>query len=220
MFVASMLLTYYRPFWALNVLAMALDQKCVLDAGLLMDALESPAKAAAHQPEKDKSTNPVHAIHQIFMELQKRRRQGDTQIDPSRLATLEGSYLHLLDGNPASPETLYAMLRDNPEWFVELLCIVFRARHKPKEAARELSDKEKARGHNAYQLLMHWHEVPGRKDDGTVDEDSLRNWVHKARELAAKQGRLEVCDSRIGEVFGRSHKPSLMEVGRASRSGT
>ena len=205
-FVVSMLLKYHRPFRALNVLAMALDQKCVLDAGLLMDALESPAEAAAHQPEKDKSTNPVHAIHQIFMELQKRRKQGDTQIDPSRLATLEGSYLHLLDGTPASPETLYAMLRDNPELFVELLRIVFRSRHEPKEVAREPSDEERDRGQNAYQLLMSWNQVPGSRSDGTIDEEALLRWVHKARDLAGEQGRLEVCDSRIGEVLARSRQ--------------
>jgi hypothetical protein len=50
---------------------------------------------------------------------------------------------------------------------------------------------------------MSWDRIPGSRDDGTVDEDALHAWVEKARQLAEEQDRLEICDSKIGEVFAR-----------------
>ena len=198
-FAASMLLSHQRPFQACEVLAMALFQKCALQPELLMDALQAGLPIPG-------ASEARYAIHQLFMELQNGMKGEDTRIDPNRLASLEWGYLGLLDDRPASPKTLHAMLRNHPEFFVQLLGLVFRSKHEPKEAARELSSEERARGHNAYQLLMQWREVPGSRDDGTVDEESLLSWIRKARELAAEQGRLEVCDSRIGEVFGHSRQ--------------
>jgi hypothetical protein len=50
---------------------------------------------------------------------------------------------------------------------------------------------------------MSWETVPGSDEKGMVDEKGVLAWVQRARELAEERGLLEICDSRIGEVFAR-----------------
>src|SRR5262249_14300628 len=59
---------------------------------------------------------------------------------------------------------------------------------------------------NGYRLLMSWDRVPGSRDDGTIDGDVLQAWVEKARQLAEERDRLEICDSKIGELFARHQR--------------
>ncbi len=127
-------------------------------------------------------------------------------MDRDRLATLEWAYLGLLDGRPASPVTLHAKLKADPEFFVAVLGLVFRPKHRPADDNERISDEESQRAQNAYRLLRSWHEVPGAGEGRTVDEKTLLAWVQKARAMAEARGFLEVCDSRIGEVF--AHAPA------------
>jgi hypothetical protein len=56
----------------------------------------------------------------------------------------------------------------------------------------------------AFRLLHDWDCVPGTDEGGKVSEAALREWCHRARSLAEKAGRLEVCENSIGELFGKS----------------
>ena len=84
------------------------------------------------------------------------------------------------------------------------------------DEARDLSDQDKTRATQAYRLLEAWKKVPGTieiipvkdRDDGDiifprgrVNEKDLFSWITTARELAKECGRLEPCDSRIGQVL-------------------
>jgi hypothetical protein len=53
-------------------------------------------------------------------------------------------------------------------------------------------------------LLRSWKDIPGSQDAQAVEEKVLFDWVKKARSLAQNRGLLEICDSRIGEVFAYS----------------
>ena len=102
------------------------------------------------------------------------------------------------------PVTLHRLLRDNAEFLVEVLGLAFRSKGDPEPSdGEEFSEKHKARALNSYRLLASWHAVPGSRDDLTVDEESLRSWVQKARGLAKERGLIEICDERIGEVLAR-----------------
>ena len=138
-------------------------------------------------------------IHLLFQELQKersKRRQGGYR--PT--AKLEWAYLGLLNGHPASPITLHGKLRDDPDFFVDVLGLIFRPKTEAVNGQGGLGRRQTA-AQNAYRLLRSWQAIPGRRDGENVDEQTLSDWVQKARSSAKARGLLEICDSRIGEVF-------------------
>jgi hypothetical protein len=56
---------------------------------------------------------------------------------------------------------------------------------------------------HAFHLLHDWNHIPGTRDVGSIDEQQLKDWCLKARELAIASGRIEVCDVQIGEMLSR-----------------
>jgi len=197
-YAVEMLLKHRRAPAAFIVLQMALHQRAILKPALLMDALaswvESETGEGAHQGIR-------YQIHLLFQELQKSVEQKDLSVDLDRLAKLESAYLGLLDGHPASPVTLHGKLRDDPGFFVDVLGLIFRPKNEPTDGSKEVSEQDRQRAQNAYRLIRSWQDVPGRRNDQTVDEKTLLGWVQKARSSAEVRGLLEICDSRIGEVF-------------------
>jgi hypothetical protein len=194
-----MLIKHGRASAAFVVLQMALHQKAVIQPDLLMDALEAWLKSEAGDVETHQGT--VFQIQQLVQELQRRAAEKDQSVDLDRLATLEWRYLGLLDGHPGSPITLHRRLRDDPEFFVDVLGLVFRPRNQPVESGETVSEADRKRAQNAYRLLCSWQDVPGGQSGHGVDEKTLSAWVRKARSQADDRGLLEICDSRIGEIF-------------------
>jgi hypothetical protein len=170
-----------------------------------MDALEAGLKGPVTDSERSTIEHKQYHLVKLLQWLQGGVKRKDHGFDPSRVARLEWGYLGLLDGHPASPDTLHAMLTSDPECFVNLLGLIFRSGHEPEEARTEPSEEDKARAQNAYHLLMSWRSVPGSREDQTIDEDALFEWIQKARSMTEQQGRSEVCDHHIGNVF--AHAP-------------
>jgi hypothetical protein len=193
-FAVRMLLKYNQQFQAFRALVAALHQETPIDPGLVIDALEGRQSVADDNKELASCTH--YEIAQLFWELQQKARKNDARVDVQRLARLEGQYLRFLDGHLAWPHTLHRMLQSDPARFVELLTLIFRADRKA-----EPTEEEQALRQNAYCLFMSWHRVPGRQDDGTIDEEALQAWVEQARQLAQQQDLLAKCDSKIGEVL-------------------
>src|SRR5262249_11712977 len=150
--------------------------------GIVLDTLESITKAPQGSPKGKPLGNVRYDVHRLFQLLQKKARERDERMDVHRLVRLEWQMLSLLDGRPAKPETLLDALSKAPEFLMNLADLLY-----PRmsgDEKREFSEEEKSRAENAYRLLSMWHKVPGLRDDGTVDEDELFAWLHKARALA------------------------------------
>jgi hypothetical protein len=120
------------------------------------------------------------------------------------VAALEWGYLNLLDGHPTIPETLHAWL-ENPEFFIDVICLIAPRASAGGEEPAPLSDIERARVVQAYRLLASWKRVPGTRPNGEVDEDKLFEWTRRAQELAGSGDLRELCDLKIGAVF--AHAP-------------
>ena len=200
-YAVAMLLKHKKAGAAFHVLRMALHQKATLEPSLLMDALETWRDPDADAREPGRRQGVKYNIHLLFQELQRGVEQKDPSVDLNRLAKLEWDYLGLLDGHPASPVTLHGRLREEPEFFVDVLGLIFRPKNEPAEGGKEVSEEERQRAQNAYRLLRSWQEVPGRRDGQAVEEKALLGWVQKARSLAEDRGLLDICESRIGEVL-------------------
>jgi hypothetical protein len=96
-------------------------------------------------------------------------------------------------------------LEKHPEFFVDVLKIVFPRSDDPKETRAEPSEGKRALATQAYRLLNSWERVPGARADGSVDDEALRHWVRSSQTLADNEALREVADFRIGEVF--AHAP-------------
>ena len=193
----TMLLQHHRPWDAIKVLGMALHKRYSLCSSLLVGALEAGLQNQSAQGLSDIHDYMLgYHIQELIQCL-----QSAQDVDIQRLAALEWGYLSVLDGHDALPQTLHTLLQNEPQRFVKLLCLIFRSQQESVEAVDPPTEQQKAAARNAYTLLRSWNTVPGSHEDGTVDETKLMEWVTTARELCAQTGRLEVCDSSIGQVF-------------------
>jgi len=169
-----------------------------------VETLEAGLKS---QPEAGSSTIGDYMIEYDIQELI-RRLQPDPAVDIQRLAAVEWGYLRLLDGHTASPKALHTRLQQEPQFFVELLRVIFPPQQESVETVDSPTEEQKVRARNAYTLLRSWNTLPGTRQDGTVDETKHVEWVTKARTLCEAMGRLEVCDLSIGEVFAHAPQES------------
>ena len=197
-------LEHKRASAAFSVLSVALYHKAVFQPSLLMDAIQVWLDHEVSNSAEGAIQNVKYDIDLFFQELQKGALRQDPGVDTNRLAKLEWACLAFLNGYPSSPVTLHRLLRDDPEFFVHVLGLCFRPKNQPPKNEEEISAKEKMTAQNAYRLLMSWQDVPGGRDGETVEEKALLAWIRKARALAEEQDLLEICDSRIGEVFAHS----------------
>jgi hypothetical protein len=122
-------------------------------------------------------------------------------IDESRLAGLEWAFLPLMDQHKRPPRLLHEELARNPDFFAEIIGLVFRA---DGDEPRDPSGEERARALHAHQLLESWRTVPGSTVDGGVDAGVLSEWVRRARAATVASGRGAVADRQIGQVLSGS----------------
>jgi len=109
--------------------------------------------------------------------------------------------LRLLDGHyGVTPKTIESALASNPEFFCEVLQLIFRPQGK-KESVSDLSDEKKAFAENAWHLLYHWRMPPGMREDRSIDEDLFVQWLQRVKEICSSSGHLEVAMITIGEVL-------------------
>ena len=154
----------------------------------LRAALQEPMSREAEQ-DSNSAVMFQHYVQEIFQKLDQ-----SEDVSEEDVALLEWSYLLVLEHSARPPKTLHQRLATHPEFFFELLSLLYRSTDEDDNAELlETADKEKqsALATHAYRLLNSWHGMPGLKD-GKVDEDALKKWIAEARALCEKAGRKEI----------------------------
>lgn len=192
----EMLLKHKRFFSAIDIASHFAN---VISSNLLSEMLKKAATEEASEMPRFRG----YEIERVFEELDKR-----TDIEKSTLIHLEWLYLPILDsyGTRRNPKTLEEELANNPEFFIEVLKWIYIPKDNTLlEKEREgISDENiQNRAKQAYHLLHSWKRIPGMKEDNSIDETELKNWVTKARTLAETVSRLEVADAEIGKVLAQ-----------------
>lgn len=189
---ADQLLRYGRPVAAIRCLHRVLTDKQCLDCPRVVRALLATLEAPkeVHQRER-------HQIVDMIIAL-----QSDPRADLSDLARIEWSYLPLLDRQQeeAYPKLLEHRLASDPEFFCELIRLVFRSR-KEERKTTEPTDQQRSVASNAYRLLSEWKTPPGYQEDGTFNGDALDAWLDAVKEGCAKTGHLETGLTIAGQVL-------------------
>ena len=112
----------------------------------------------------------------------------------------------MLEHSRRPPKVLLRALSEQPELFIQMLKAIFKPSEESGVIEPEPQDAEQARSiaTQAYRLLELWDQIPGTRDDGSIDTQVLEQWIKEARLLAKSSGREGVGDSRIGHMLSAS----------------
>jgi len=166
----------------------------------VMDTLDLALQAGEEsEPARRKGQMHRHYVEKLFTYLDSQKA------DANRLASLEWSYLRLLEDTKRGIKVLYQQVISSPELFFNILKMAFRAEG---ELAPEVSDETNgAITRQARHLLHGIHTIPGAKNTAggkNIDLGILNGWVLEVRRLAREAGLLGDCDSQIGKILSYS----------------
>jgi hypothetical protein len=139
------------------------------------------------------SSNFGYELEEVFEVLRRR-----TDVDRIQVASREYTFLPLLDHRGRNL-TLHELLTSEPTLFVQVLSDVFRAASGSGD--QEVTEEESRRATMGYRLLQSLRKIPGIKQDGSLDGDTMRRWVLEVRDLASGADRSTIADLQLGELL-------------------
>ncbi len=141
-------------------------------------------------------TIDAYSIVEIIQAL-----QDDPETNPDDLFKVEWAFLPILNQHHrASPKLLEQRLANDPDFFCEVIRLVFRSK-KAEKTTCEATEQQKSLAENAYRLLSEWKLPPGSRKDGTFDGEELVAWLKKVKTSCAESGHLDIALSKLGEVL-------------------
>ncbi len=188
-----------RPYAALDTLSLHVRNGMTEVAPeLLYQVLEDASKKSAGEEQWVHLGSLEYHIGEALLAL-----ANSEKITKQNLLRLEWHFLPLLR-HTHSPKTLHAALATDPQFFIDVVSILYRAENEPK-VEREFSEQETARIHNCHELLHTWSRIPGFSENGALDQAQLFAWVEEAQRLAREAKRLSIAEQCIGNIL--AHAP-------------
>ena len=185
------LIEHGRPYAALRCLGRMLHANQPFDNERAVRALI----AALESSESAHSTD-AYEIVEIIKEL-----QNEPSTDPEQLLRVEWAYLPLLDQHHnASPKLLGRRLAQEPEFFCEVIRLVFRSKNE-EGPSEETTEESKRSAKNAYRLLNEWRTPPGYREGRTYDGDALIAWLDAVKKKCFETGHLEIAMTMAGHAL-------------------
>lgn len=191
------LLQFCRPTAAIDLLARQLHSKQPPSVSLALQTIE---KSLSLPGENQPNSTLVYNVGELLDYL-----ESSSMVDSNRAASLEWAFLPLFRYNQRSPRFLYQQLARDPDFFVEVLAVVFK---KEGEKEHPLTDQNNYMITRGGELLNTWRPLIGESNDGDIGVDSLLSWVVEARKRASSIGLGLIADAMIGESLGGSQEGS------------
>jgi hypothetical protein len=190
---ASRLIAIGRLAGALDMLALYARRNPTLEYA---DAVASALEAVMANPESDPEFRELRQYEfDTLLGLVAQHREA---LGVQRAARIEWYFLPTLGHDP-NAATLHHALADDPDFFVQMVTLIFYpTTGQPEE---ESSESHRESAGNAFRLLRSWSICPGTTPTGEVDPDRLSEWVRRARELLAEEDRVAIGDRQIGEAL-------------------
>ncbi|MCY3826545.1 MAG: hypothetical protein OXG10_04065 [Candidatus Dadabacteria bacterium] len=192
------LVEYKRPKAAISCLGRMFHDNRSIDPSLCIRALLSALSSAEES---------YFAEERYILDLIK-FLQGNSEVSFRDLFRVEWGYLPLLDrSHDAEPKFLGKKLADDPEFFCEVIRLLYRSDRADAELDKPSKESEML-ANNAWRLLHEWRTLPGTTDDADFDEERFTTWFQRVREISAESGHLEVALTRAGGVLIHSPEDS------------
>jgi len=192
-YVARQYLKVGRPTAALDALYNRISE---VPADLLFELLDA---AIGELNAKGIAIHNMFAYHleHVFKSL-----EAQDDVPKIDIARREYAYLPLLDYRDGSL-TLHRLMAESAEFFVSILCDVYRkATEEPKDQDEPTKEKQD-RARAGYQLLRSFKLVPGLSGDA-LDIAVLRAWIVEVRRRGAEEDRLVIAEQHIGHVLAHA----------------
>lgn len=188
------LLEMKRFFTALDFVAIVVKE---FPTDLLLDILFKVVR----EPANEKVQLQGYEFETLFIELDNR-----TDVDIKNMTQLEWEYLPILTrhGIERRPKYLEEELSSNPTFFVEVLTWIYKPHNDNEEIkVEEVTQDEMSirRAEMCYTFLQSWEKVPGIDLEGTINYETLDDWISNVRNLAVKANRINIADYHIGKLL-------------------
>jgi transcriptional regulator with XRE-family HTH domain len=166
-------------------------------AALLIEALTAATGEALGTDSNDV------VMFSYFLGIILDHLENDPSVSEFQLVELEWQYFALLRHGTRPPRRLSKALATYPEFFVQLLCLMWRPSPESgvEEPEPENQQNAEALASRAYQVLHQWDHIPGADDNGAIDAEALDTWMKAARDLCRSRGREEAGDRQIGDIL-------------------
>lgn len=104
-------------------------------------------------------------------------------------------------------QNLSAEVSVSPDTFFRFVALCYCRRDKREDRAAlglpENDEQLRLNVNLARSALEHITQIPGQRDDGSVDETHLVDWVSSVRVMASEHDRIEITDLKIGALLQR-----------------
>jgi len=128
--------------------------------------------------------------------------QENPETNPKDLFQIEWAYVGVLnEHNEAAPTLIEQELADRPEFFAEVISLVFKSKLNSEKDKVETDENKKDFATNAYRLLDNWSKPPGLNSQGNFDGTHFTKWIEKVKSLTKESGHYEVAMTMIGHVL-------------------
>ncbi len=141
----------------------------------------------------------------VFNQLYKKN-----ELSIEEMAKLEWPFAAFFDElkrYTSSPMALHRVLQKDPQFFAQLITFIYkRDDHAPDPTRGDVGEEiAERRARVAREVLDSWYLIPGAKEDGTLDEKELTEWVEAAHKQCIETNRVTGCDLQIGFIL--AHAP-------------
>ena len=188
------LLKYGRPRAAIQCLELMVHNKMQISVEHLHRALLDNLN----------SEEPSYSMDQYACTELIKWLQENTEPENADLFQIEWNYLPLLDQDLGlAPKTLERRLAENPNFFHEVIQLVFRS-DKKENPIEETSEQKKRIATNAYELLFKWRTPPGTMRDGSFNGNELKIWLNEVKRLCVESGHLRIALDQVGKILAHS----------------
>jgi hypothetical protein len=165
------------------------------------DLLVKALMAAVHEQPGDDTNDVVRFSH--FLGIILDHLDQDPIVPEVQVVELEWRYFALLRHGTRPPRRLSKALATYPDFFVQLVCLLYGP--SPESGVQEPEPEDRVRAESlashAFHVLHEWSWVPGADESGAIDRDALNAWLKTARKLCQEKGREEAGDRQIGDIF-------------------
>ncbi|WP_103309414.1 MULTISPECIES: hypothetical protein [unclassified Pseudomonas] len=192
-FAIDKLIINDRPNAALRCIGACIRKKSPFNPQLAVKAL-----LTALRSDEPQSSIDSYQTTEVIKALQ--RHSG---VSLSDIVSVEWAYLPLLDKHSdASPIFLWKKLAQEPDFFCEVIRLVFKPKNQNEtDDSTPLDEGQQRVATNAYRLLNNWQHLPGLVLNDEFDGDFFKSWVSAVKEMCTTTGHLEVAMSMTGHCL-------------------
>lgn len=160
-----------------------------------------PRRAVRALLEALQSSESPHAMDAYEIVDLIKALQNDRNTNPEDLFRVEWAYLSLLEeDHDAAPKSLSRRLADDPQFFCEVIRLVFRS-EREDSPAEQVSEERRDMAAHAYRLLRRWRIPPGLREDRSYDGSALTVWLDAVKKKCSETGHFKIALTMIGHVL-------------------